>query len=272
MFLFCGGNHCEHLSVVPKHDGFFPYFFHHSANAQVLACGTSSQRKDVPCTSHFFWQCNTFLTLPKPLTNLEECLVKRLHFSHVLCCTQQHRSTASLFNDQTHMHSHSHAATYTLTHSLTHSKRALTMMSWYCLLFAHFLLQICTRLFVISRAFLIRASEWLGGHVAVPYSGTRQMMYQTIKGYLMASGIYASSPSQFVLLAVVAMTSGAIGQFVANPTDVLKVHAHETLMCVCCMSWLIWNAIGQLSRKRVFWATCLVCSYVFLCPCVCMSK
>ncbi len=73
--------------------------------------------------------------------------------------------------------------------------------------------------------------------MAVPYSGTRQMMYQTTKGYLVASGILADSPYPFILLAVVAMTSGAIGQFVANPTDVLKVFCVYVLcVCVCMLS------------------------------------
>lgn len=54
----------------------------------------------------------------------------------------------------------------------------------------------------------------------IPYSGTRQMLYQS--GKIMMEGS-APGGAHVVALGCLAMTAGAIGQFVANPTDVLKV-------------------------------------------------
>jgi len=53
----------------------------------------------------------------------------------------------------------------------------------------------------------------------IPYSGTRQMLYQTGKGMLEGG----QGGAHVVALGTLAMSAGAIGQLIANPTDVLKV-------------------------------------------------
>uniref|UniRef100_A0A7S0VTG6 ADP,ATP carrier protein n=1 Tax=Hemiselmis tepida TaxID=464990 RepID=A0A7S0VTG6_9CRYP len=56
----------------------------------------------------------------------------------------------------------------------------------------------------------------------IPYSGTRQMLYHWAKS-LAEAGQPAGASLPFFALAGMAVTAGAVGQLVANPTDVLKV-------------------------------------------------
>jgi len=72
-------------------------------------------------------------------------------------------------------------------------------------------------------------SLYFGVRVAVlrhlPYSGTRLMVYEQLRAAMTHSSMFggAGHTPPFLALAAAATASGAIGQFVASPADLLKV-------------------------------------------------